>query len=166
MSVPRAVSRALPTLVLLATLSGCGFHLQGRVPLSRVLTVTYVDAPDVQTDFVQDLRRALLVSGASLGLNSEEATAVIHIERDALVERVLSVSARNIPREYELTYTVRFSVRGRSGELLPAESVSASREFSFDERALLAKDREQEVLREALARDLVGLVMRRLSSLP
>jgi outer membrane lipopolysaccharide assembly protein LptE/RlpB len=40
-----------------------------------------------------------------------------------------------------------------------------SREFSFDERAVLAKEREQEVLRAALARDLAGVVLNRLASL-
>jgi outer membrane lipopolysaccharide assembly protein LptE/RlpB len=43
--------------------------------------------------------------------------------------------------------------------------VSLSRDFSFDERVLLAKEREEAILREALASDLVGIVMRRLSSL-
>jgi LPS-assembly lipoprotein len=78
---------------------------------------------------------------------------------------VLSVSGRNVPREYELTYVVRFSVEGAAGTLLPAEEVSVSREFSFDERAVLAKEREQEVLRAALARDLAGVVLNRLASL-
>ena len=34
-----------------------------------------------------------------------------------------------------------------------------------DEAQLLAKEREQEILQEALARDLVALVMRRLAAL-
>jgi outer membrane lipopolysaccharide assembly protein LptE/RlpB len=37
---------------------------------------------------------------------------------------------------------------------------------TFDEAQLLAKEREQEILREALARDLVALVMRRIAALP
>ena len=39
------------------------------------------------------------------------------------------------------------------------------RDISFDEAQLLAKEREQEILRAALARDLVALVMRRLAAL-
>ena len=74
-------------------------------------------------------------------------------------------SARNLPREYELIHTVRFQVMAGEQELLPPQEVVASRDFSFDERALLAKENEEAILREALARDLVGIVMRRLSSL-
>ena len=39
-----------------------------------------------------------------------------------------------------------------------------SRDFTFDETAALAKDRERDLLREALARELSGVVLARLAS--
>lgn len=161
----RPATRLLLTLVLLIGVAGCGFRLQGRVPLSSALTITHVAADDVQSDFVQDLRRALLASGVRLSAARADSTAVIEVQRDELVERIISISARNIPREYELTYTVRIRVLRGGQEVLAPEEISLSRDFSFDERAVLAKEREKENLRAALARDLVGIVMRRLSSL-
>ncbi len=155
-------SLLLPVLSLV----GCGFRLQGRVPLPATLASTWIVAEDTQTDFVVDLRRALRASGARLATRREDATAVLRVRRDELSERVLSVSGRNIPREVELTYTVRLEVEGGGQSLLPEEQFAVSRDLSFDESALLAKEREQEVLRAALARDLVGVVMRRLESLP
>lgn len=152
-------------VLLLAVLSGCGFHLQGRAPLPEVLAVTFIDAEDLQSDFVLGLRRALLASGARLTENRKEATAVVRVHTDEVTERVLSVSARNLPREYELTHTVRFSVTAGEKSLLDEQEVRLSRDFSFDERVLLAKEEEEAILREALARDLVGIVMRRLASL-
>jgi LPS-assembly lipoprotein len=77
----------------------------------------------------------------------------------------LSVSALNQPNEYEVTYTVRFAVTAGDKELLPAQEVSATRTYSFDERQLLAKGHEEDILRQDMARDLADLVMRRLSSL-
>ena len=153
--------------VLLGALlaNGCGFHLQGRDPLPPALATTFVEAADEQSDFVQGLRKALLASGARLTDDRDRATAVVRILTDEVTERVLSVSARNIPREYELTHTVRFAVSAGDKELLSVQEVSATRDFSFDERVLLAKENEEAILREALARDLVGIVMRRLSSL-
>ena len=75
------------------------------------------------------------------------------------------VSARNIPTEYELTYKLEFSVTSDGKTLIEQEEISATRDISFDESQLLAKEREQEILSEALARDLVALVMRRLAAL-
>lgn len=150
----------------LATLaSGCGFRLEGRAPLPASLAVTYVTSPNDQTDFVQGLRKALIISGGKLTENSERATGTVRILTDDVSSKILSVSANNIPREYELTYTVEFSVSADGNELLPAQKVSVTRDYSFNERTLLAKENEEAILREGMARDLVGIVMRRLSSL-
>lgn len=152
-------------LLALQALAGCGFHLQGRTPLPAPLTVPFIEAANEQSDFVQDLRKALLASGARLASGPEGATATVHILRDEVSQSVLSVSANNVPREYEITYSVRFAVEADGRQLLEPRDVALSRDYSFDEQLLLAKTREEELLREALARDLVGIVMRQLSSL-
>jgi LPS-assembly lipoprotein len=90
---------------------------------------------------------------------------VIRIRRDQSGQRVLSVSARNTPEEYEVFYAVEYSVDGPAGELIPPQQLELTRDYSYDETAVLAKQREQAVLREALARDLAGLVVRRLAAL-
>jgi LPS-assembly lipoprotein len=146
-------------------LSGCGFHLQGRQPLPSEFAYTFVDTKDEQTDFVQDLRKALLASNVNVIPTRGSSGAVISVHEDEVTERILSVSARNIPTEYELTYQVLFSVTSNGKTLIEREEISATRDISFDETQLLAKEREQEILSEALARDLVALVMRRLAAL-
>lgn len=154
------------TLLLVSLLvAGCGFQLQGRAPLPDALKVSYVIAPNEQSDFVQGLRRALLTSGGKLVENDTRATGTVRILTDDVTSKILSVSANNIPREYELTYTVEFSVESYGIELLPTQKVFVTRDYSFNERTLLAKENEEAILREGMARDLVSIVMRRLSSL-
>jgi LPS-assembly lipoprotein len=152
-------------LVAALALNACGFHLQGRLPLPDALQTTRVIADDPQSDFVQGLRRALLTSGSKLTDLSERATGVVRIHKDEVSRKILSVSVNNIPREYEVTYTVEFSVEGTSGELLPSQEVSITRDYSFDETKLLAKENEEAILREGMANDLVAIVMRRLSAI-
>jgi len=147
-------------------LGACGFHLQGREPMPAAFANTYIDTQDEQTDFVQDLRKALIASNVKVINTKGSSGATIKVHDDAVAERILSVSARNIPTEYELTYRVKFSVTSGGATLIDNEEVSATRDISFDEAQLLAKEREQEILREALAHDLVALVMRRLAALP
>lgn len=144
---------------------GCGFHLQGHKALPAQLRVSYVQATDHQSDFVQDLRKELLTSGAQLTTSSKGATAVVRILADNYERRVLSVSITNQPAEYEITYTVRFAVDFGDKEVLAAQEVSAVRDYTFDETILLAKNNEEAILREALARDLADVVMRRLANL-
>lgn len=161
------VSKGTVPIALVAVFLGsCGFHLQGRQPLPAAFQYTYVDTKDEQTDFVQDLRKALIASNVNVIRTQGSSGATITVHTDDLSEKILSVSARNIPTEYELTYKIEYSVTTTGKTLIDHEEISATRDLSFDESQLLAKEREQEILREALARDLVALVMRRLAALP
>ncbi len=165
MSLCKVRQSAAALAALGLVLSGCGFHLQGRSALPSQFKVSYVEAHDRQSDFVQGLRNALLVSGAEITEDTKAATATVHVLDDRHTRRILSVSPDNLPREYELTYAVRFSVTTGEKELLPPQEVETTREYSFAVSELLAKENEEAVLQAALAHDLVDVVMRRLSSL-
>jgi LPS-assembly lipoprotein len=149
----------------LGLLSGCGFHLEGHSALPAAVKRPYLEVTDRQSDFVQSLRRALLMNGAELAERKDQATAVVSILKDNVRPRVLSVSNLNQPNEYELTYTVSFSVSAGEKELLPPQELSTTRTYSFDSRSLLAKGHEADVLRGAMAHDLADMVMRRLARL-
>jgi LPS-assembly lipoprotein len=146
-------------------LAGCGFRLQGREPLPATVKSAYVQATDPQTAFVQNLRKALLTSGARAPSDKDSASSVVYILKDEVVRRTLSVSALNKPNEYEVTYNVRFSVSAGDKELLAPQDISATRSYSFDESRQLAKEHEEAILREAMAHDLADRVVRQLSSL-
>ena len=146
-------------------LAACGFQLQGRQVMSSRLATLQLTAIDSQSDFTRALRKSLAASGAQLVERAGPEGAVVRISHDAMTERVLSVDARNIPTDFELTYEVEVSVQQGGQELMAAEPFTLSRIYSFDERKLLAKEREKDVLREALARDMASVVLRRLASL-
>jgi len=153
-------------LALAATLlCGCGFHLQGRQPLPPVLAAAHLDPVDAQSDFYLGLRAALRASGSRIQEDSVPGVATIRIIDDRTSERVLTVSAQNVQTAYQLNYTVKIAVSAGGRELIAPEEHTVSREYSFTESALLAKEREKESLSAALAGDLVTIVMRRLSSL-
>ena len=170
--MPRSVASAsrlgllsLGLAVFAATLlSGCGWRLQGTSRLSPIMATTYVETDDRFTDFNRALRESLQASGARLTARPEDATAVVRIIRDESGQRVLTVSARNTPEEYEVFYVIEYSVNGRTDELIAPQKIELTRDYSYDETTVLAKQREQAVLREALARDLAALVVRRLAS--
>jgi len=166
-ALPLPCRIAAPLLLLACSIvvTGCGFHRQGVTTMSPLMKATYIDAEDDRSGFQLELRRALLASGARIVPTAEEATATLRIARDETGRRVLSVSARNTPREYEVYYLVRYSVTAGGKELLPPQDLELTRDYSFDETRLLAKEEEEEILRAAIARDLAGIVLRRLASL-
>ena len=148
-----------------ALLAGCGFHLEGHATLPAAVKTPYLETEDRQSDFIVSLKRALLMNGAQLAEQKDKASAVVTILKDNLKQRVLSVSNLNQPNEYELTYTVSFSVTAGDKELLAPQEISTTRDYSFDPHLLLAKGHEADVLRGAMAQDLADMVMRRLARL-
>ena len=159
------VRNLLPVMLAGALLAACGFQLQGRQGLSPQLERVEVRAADRHSDFTRALRRSLEASGARLVGDAGAEGATVRIIEDRFTETVLSVDARNIPTDYELVYEVEVEVRRGAEELMPAEPFLLSRIYSYNQTKALPKEREKDVLREALARDLASVVLRRLASL-
>jgi LPS-assembly lipoprotein len=157
------VRAAIAALVLSLALGGCGFRLAGSERLPAVLAKPYLSVKDPYTDFSREFERELKSSGALLQPGRQDATATIDVTKDLIEQRTLAVSARNIPTDYELRYTVTFDVRGPDAEILAPQTITLSRDYSFEENELLAKEHEADILRAQMARDLATMAMRVLS---
>jgi len=159
--------RALPAVLLAAALAtGCGFQLKGAAGLPAGLGPIYPSLPDDLSPFAVELRDALARADAVTAGTAGEAGTVVRVLEDRTGRRVLAVSARNTPTEFEIFYVVEYSVQRGDTEVVAPQRLELTRNFSFDERLVLAKGHEEEILRQALARDLADLVLRRLESLP
>jgi LPS-assembly lipoprotein len=161
----RRIARAVAAGGTLSLLSACGFRLAGSDPLPAILAQPYLSLKDPYTDFSREFEHRLKSAGASLQGVRANSTAAIEVTKDLVEQRTLSVSAQNIPTEYELTYTVTFAVHGTDKELLAPQTISLSKDYSFQESELLAKQHEADILRQQMARDLATIAMRRLTSL-
>ena len=159
-----SIQRWLAALAVIA-LSGCGWHLQGATRLPASVSATYIETDDRYSDFNRALRDGLTAAGVSLAPDARSAAAIVKIIKETHGQRVLSVSARNTPEEYEVFYQIEYSVSNQTSELIAPQKIELTRDYSFDERAVLAKQREQSVLQEALARDLAAQVVRRMATL-
>ena len=157
-------SRLVPVVALLALLSACGFYLRGDVRYPPGMAVTYIEAADRYTPFYQGLKMALRDGGVRVTADPNAAGAVVRVLTDETGQRVLSVSARNTPTEYDVYYIVRYSLEIGGREALPPQSLTLTRDYTYDETLVLGKSSEEQTIRRAIADDLVGLVTRRLSS--
>ena len=125
-------------LLVLSTLAACGWRLQGTARLPPLMAVTYVESDDRYSDFNRALRERLEASGARIVTQRSEATAVVRILRDDSGQRVLSVSARNTPEEYEVFYTIEYTVSDQKTELIAPQRLELTRNYNYDETAVLA----------------------------
>jgi LPS-assembly lipoprotein len=149
----------------LLLLSGCGFQLQGAFTVPAGMERTYIATDDQYTLFYRELRRSLQQSGMQFAETPADATAVLSIHLDRTDQRVLSVSARNVPTEYEVYYSVQYSVDNGDENLLSRQFLNVTRVYTYDETLVLGKAREEDMLREAIGNDLVRSVMKQLGTL-
>lgn len=156
--------RTTSGLVCLLVLAGCGFQLQGPPTMPDGMQRTYIDTPDRHSPFYRALRRELLAAGVELADRESAATAVFTIYVDDTDQRVLSVSARNVPTEYEVYYTVEYGVTSGSNTLLNVQDLTLTSDYTYDTTLVLGKAREEETLRIALARDLVRIILKQIST--
>ena len=154
--------RVAAVLAALVGLASCGFHLQGAGTLPPALGKTYIATARPHTEFLDTLTDTLRLRGSELVQSRDDAQAVLDITADDTGQRVLSVSARNVPREYEVYYTITFSLQVAGEQVITQESLIATRSYTYDETQVLAKAAEEEVLRRALAEDLARRLVRRI----
>jgi LPS-assembly lipoprotein len=160
--------RRLPAAFVVAAFalgSGCGFHLRGQEPLPAVMAHPYVEAPDRYSALYAALDAQLRAAGAVPAATPAGASGVIRLHVDKTGRDLLSVTAQNKPGEYEVYYSAEFSVSSGASELLARQSVKLTRDYGYDESAVLAKEHEERSLRVALADEIAALILRRLAAL-
>ena len=156
------VAGALTMATLASAAGGCGFQLQGAGVLPDLVATTYLDSANRYTEFHDSLADALTSRGVELTDTRSEAGAVLRILDDSFGQRVLSVSTRNTPQEYEVFYAVGFSLEAGGTALIDNEFLVATRSYSYDATRVLGMSAEEQLLREALAEDLARRVLRRI----
>ena len=143
---------------------GCGFHLQDALALPPAMARTHVRASDTHSLFYRELRRELEASGVELVDDPAAAGAIIDVIVDETDQRVLSVSARNVPTEYEVYYTVRYGITSAGKVTVPVEDLTLTRDYTYDSNLVLGKEHEEDVLRERIVDDLVRIVLEQASA--
>jgi LPS-assembly lipoprotein len=136
--------------------SACGFHLRGEQKF--LFEAIAVNAPQ-NGPVAQDVRRAL----------GERLREPVQVRLDILSEQrektVVGVNASGQVREFQLRIRVTLRLRNAAGQDLVAESeVLQSRDISFNESAVLAKEAEEALLYRDMQNDLVQQILRRLAA--
>jgi LPS-assembly lipoprotein len=157
--------RLPPAAVALALLAGCGFHLRGQAPLPAVAATPYVETEDRYSPLYSALDRRLRAAGARPAASAAGASVVIRLHVDDTGRELLSVTAENKPGEYEVYYAAEYSVTNGATELISRKQVKLTRDYGYDESAVLAKAHAEESLRVALAGEIADLILRRLAAL-
>ena len=156
--------RLLSALLLAIALAGCGFHLRGMGSSQMPYKTMYIALPE--TADVRIWMQRYISAGGQTRIVDEasEAEAVFQQLQDGRVKTILSVNAQGRVREYRLQLNYRFRVvdaRGR--DLVAPNEINLSRDITYDDSSVLAKDLEDGLLWRDMNNDLVNQIVRRLT---
>ena len=155
------------SLLILALLAGCGFQLR-RAPdsLGGVPQPLLISGAAPQSALGRELRRQLRAAGVQLTGDPAQAAATLRISHYRSDSRLLSLDTRNRAAESELEESLHFSLHSRTGhELAPEQTLRELRTLLNNADQVLARQHEEDGVREEMRRQLVRRLLRRLAAL-
>ncbi|MDR1662458.1 MAG: LPS assembly lipoprotein LptE [Azoarcus sp.] len=147
----------------LAALTGCGFQLRGPQPLA--FASIHIGAQSYSPLSIA-LRRQIALSGATtVEEDASRAEVRLQILANERTREILSLTPAGKVREYELGQRIRFRLLGPGdAELMPPVTITARREYTFDDTLILGKEQEEALLYRDIEDDLVRQIARRLAA--
>ena len=151
------------TLVVFIT--GCGFKLRGMMEGPTWLASIAIDIQDVH----QDLAIALKENFRALGIpirSPSNAQCLLIIEKDESQQQITSVSASTTPRQYQLRYTVIYSLLKANGEpMLSSNKVMVTRQLTVNNNRILGSNFEEMLSYKEMRKEAAMQIVNRLGSL-
>lgn len=154
----------LALLASLLTLTGCGFQLRGSSPVPAALQPLAIDCPSsLPGQFCQSLREQLELGGIELR-NPGQADYLLRLSDYRQDRRASAITAQAAAAEYILRHTVAMElVTEDQIPLIATTDLNASETYRYDETNVLAKQREEDELRQQLGDRLAQQVIFRLA---
>lgn len=154
----------LAALVAAISLSGCGWHLRGQLPLSDSINVLVVDAE--QSNFRDILVDALQDANATVVDDFQAAKAVVRVTDEEYRREVRTLDNRGKVNGYTLIYTIEYEVVNANGELIRnTRSLTERADYNFDPVLVLGLEVEELEIREGMEEELVQRILRQLNSI-
>lgn len=159
--------------VLLATfaalcLSACGFKLLGTGQLAPELKQVYVETSlgyrVSEPPLTIALREKLVRRGAAVVPKPEASVVTLRLSNIEERRETLSIGVDGKALEYRLVIGARYELVQQGKALLPAGTLSVSRDYSFQLDQILQKELEEEQLRSYIQNELAELVLLRLET--
>ena len=159
--VPLRARRALLCAAAALWVASCGFQLRGQTQLP--FGTLYIPAG---SPLAVDLKRNLgAASNTRLVDRPNDADAILGFTQEAREKVILSFNSAGRVREYQLRYRVGFRVTDPKGQVyIPTSEILLTRDISFNDSQVLAKETEEVLLYRDMQADMVQQIMRRLAA--
>ena len=158
----RAVVGIVFLLVCLTSINGCGFKLRGMSADARQLPAVFIRSERGST-LMTEIHKVFRQAGVTLADRRELATWVLTLSDEQRHRRVLSVGVSGKVQEFELKYSVDYTLTAADEQpVIDKQTLALFRDYSFTGSDVLAKDDEEEKLYQGMQQQAAEIILRRL----
>jgi LPS-assembly lipoprotein len=159
----KVINQALITAVVVFSLTACGFHLRGNIPLPDGVKNLFLRA--AQGSFRDQLEEILVSGGAVLARNKAAGDVMLNITKVGSKRTVGTLDDRGKVNSYNLIFTVQYSLESPDGKIVRTETLKESRRYDFSPELVIESESEEAELLESMEQDLSLRIVRQLSSM-
>jgi LPS-assembly lipoprotein len=135
--------------------------------LSRSLAALYVAIPQISLLGTELKRNIIAGTRTKLVNDPAGAQATLSITSEDRSKTILSFDTGGRVREFQLRYRLSFRVHDAKGrDYLPQSEIRLTRDISFNDAQVLAKEQEELLLFRDMQSDMVQQILRRLAAAP
>ena len=149
-------------VLLCLTVAACGFRLRGTtdVPFEAL----YV--PGAGSGIALDLKRSIQAgTRARVVDDPKQADAILVFSEESRDKQILSLTGTGRVREFQLRYRVAFRVHdGKGSDYVPQSAILLTRDVTFNDTDVLAKEAEEQLLFRDMQSDMVQQILRRIAA--
>ena len=157
--------RILAIAVLGLVTAACGFQLRGQATLP--FETLHIAIPDISPMGTELKRNIIAGTHTKLVNDPALAQATLSVTSEERGKTILSLDTAGRVREFQLRYRLGFRVHDAKGrDYLPQSEIRLTRDISFNDAQVLAKEQEELLLFRDMQSDVVQQILRRLASAP
>ena len=157
--------RILAIVVLGLATAACGFQLRGHATLP--FDTLYVAIPEISPMGTELKRHIIAGTRTKLVGDPALAQAILSVAGEERNKTILSFDTAGRVREFQLRYRLAFRVHDARGrDYLPQSEIRITRDISYSDAQVLAKEQEELLLFRDMQSDMVRQILRRLAAAP
>ena len=145
------------SLLLLVNITSCGYQFRGATDVNFVSISIDGGSPS----FLKILKKQFKQSGVKVQERNSEKT--LEITNDTFSKKILSLSAAGKVREYQINYKISFRFKSQDGEWSNSIDLEANRDFTYDDKNIIAKTEEESRLIKGMQEQLIRTIVNQIS---
>lgn len=153
----------LTLLIISLILTSCGFHLRGFIDMPTGLHNVCIIVESANRDLAPLLKEQLNAYHIQALSDPKQADYWLVIEEDSEEQHITSISSSTTPRQYQMTYQVKFKFQEANGkDIIPATHVTSIRQLTVNSNRILGSNDEENTLKREMRRDAVLQIIDRI----